>query len=98
MAIDIDFLNIHEYEGSKHKGFEELVCQIARIEKPRGGKRFIRKEGSGGDAGVECFWILNDGREYAWQAKYFTKRLKSTQWRQINKSVETAINKQIMYN
>lgn len=93
MAIDINFSNIREYDGSKQKGFEELVCQIAHIEKPVGAKRFVRKEGSGGDAGVECFWILDDGQEYAWQAKYFTESLTSSQWGQINESVETAINK-----
>ena len=64
MSIDINFSNIREYDGSKQKGFEELVCQIAHIEKPIGGGKFVRKEGSGGDAGVECFWILNDGQEY----------------------------------
>lgn len=93
MTINIDFSDIREYGGSKQNGFEELVCQIAHIEKPVGSKRFVRKEGSGGDAGVECFWVLDDGREYAWQAKYFTKALTSSQWTQINESVETAINK-----
>jgi hypothetical protein len=73
MTIDINFLNIREYDGSKQNGFEELVCQIAHIEKPIDVKKFIRKEGSGGDAGFECFWILDDGREYAWQTKYFTE-------------------------
>ena len=93
MTIEINFSNIREYDGSRQKGFEELVCQIAHIEKPEGSKKFIRKEGSGGDAGVECFWILDDGQEYAWQAKYFTETLTSSQWSQINESVETAINK-----
>ncbi len=93
MNLDINFLNIREYEGSKQKGFEELVCQIAHIEKPIDAKKFVRKEGSGGDAGVECFWILDDGHEYAWQAKYFTDTLASSEWSQINESVENAISK-----
>lgn len=93
MTIDINFSNIRDYDGSKQNGFEELVCQIAHIEKPVGAKKFIRKEGSGGDAGVECFWKLDDDQEYAWQAKYFTDPLTSSQWTQINKSVKTAINK-----
>lgn len=93
MTTDINFFNIREYDGSKQKGFEELVCQIAHIEKPIGAKEFVRKEGSGGDAGIECFWILYNGQEYAWQAKYFTDALISSQWNQIDESVETAINK-----
>jgi len=32
VSIDINFSNIREYDGSKQKGFEELVCQIAHIE------------------------------------------------------------------
>lgn len=93
MTTDINFLNIREYDGSKQKAFEELVCQIAHIEKPTGAKKFIRKEGSGGDAGVECFWIIDNDKEYAWQAKYFTEVLTSSQWSQISKSVETALSK-----
>lgn len=64
MTIDVNFSNIREYDGSKQKGFEELVCQIAHIEKPIDGKRFVHKEGSGGDAGGECFWILDDDQEH----------------------------------
>lgn len=51
MPINLDFKAIREYDGSKDKGFEELVCQIAHIEKPDKTQKFIRKEGSGGDAG-----------------------------------------------
>ncbi|WP_252225499.1 hypothetical protein [Clostridium sp. ZBS2] len=93
MPIDINFANIKEYDNSKQNGFEELVCQIAHIEKPEKGKEFIRKEGSGGDAGVECFWILEDGQEHAWQAKYFLEPLNLNQWEEINISVKAAIEK-----
>ena len=55
---------------NKESGFEELICQLARLEKPDKGKEFIRKEGAGGDAGVECYWILEDDSETCWQAKY----------------------------
>ena len=69
--MDLNFYNIRSYEGSKNKGFEELVCQLAYFSPPRNKDSFIRKEGSGGDAGVECFWKLEDGSEHGWQAKYF---------------------------
>ena len=93
MATDINFSSIREYDGSKQKGFEELVCQIAHIEKPECAKFFVRKEGSGGDAGVECFWALENDQEYAWQAKYFMEAFSASQWNEIDKSVQTALNK-----
>lgn len=91
--IELDFTRIRSFDGSKDGGFEELVCQIAHLNKPKQGKNFIRKDGAGGDGGVECYWILEDGSEHAWQAKYFTERLESSQWSQIDDSVRTAIDK-----
>jgi hypothetical protein len=91
--VDINFSNIRQFEGSQQKGFEELVCQLAHLESPENANYFVRKEGSGGDAGVECYWKLNDGSEHAWQAKYFLDNLSDGQWNQINKSVKTALNK-----
>ena len=55
--------------------------------------RFVRKEGAGGDAGVECYWILNDQTEICWQAKYFTGQMDSSRWSQLDKSFATALNK-----
>ena len=89
----IDFSRIRVHEGSQRKGFEDFVCQLANRLKPENALEFIPKEGAGGDAGVECYWKLIDGSEHAWQAKYFTKRLGKSQWQQISKSVETALNK-----
>ncbi len=93
MKTNIDFANIRSYKGSQHNAFEELVCQLARLSPPDNAKSFIRKDGSSGDAGVECCWMLEDGSEHAWQAKYFLQTIKSSQWRQISDSFETALNK-----
>ena len=90
---NIDFSQIRNHDGSQSKGFEELVCQLARLSKPENAKEFIRKDGAGGDAGVECYWKLQDGSEQAWQAKYFLKPLGSSQWSQISESVKSALNK-----
>lgn len=79
--------------GSQEKAFEELVCQLAHLSPPEKAKRFIRKEGSGGDAGVECYWADEDGKEVAWQAKYFLNGPNPSQWDQIDNSVETALKK-----
>ena len=89
----IDFSNIKDHDGSRDKGFEELVCQLAHLQIPENAMQFIRKEGDGGDAGVECYWKLRDDSEYAWQAKYFLNPLTTSQWSQITHSVKTAIDK-----
>lgn len=91
MQNNINWNNIRPINGSQKEGFEELVCQLARNEKITNAKNFIRKGSP--DAGVECFWILNDDSEISWQAKFFTSPLTSTQWSEIDKSVKTAINK-----
>ena len=88
--IDIDFRNIRPLNGDRRKGFEELVCQLARREKNRGAREFHRVEGAGGDAGVEAYWIFEDGSKHGYQAKYFLAT-KEIDWSQIDKSVKTAL-------
>ncbi|MDZ7735589.1 MAG: hypothetical protein U5P41_05400 [Gammaproteobacteria bacterium] len=91
--IEINFTNIRAFDGSQNSGFEELVCQLAHLKKPANAKRFVRKEGAGGDAGVECYWILVDDSEICWQAKYFTGEMNSSRWGQLDESFETALSK-----
>lgn len=91
--MEINFSNIRVHDGSKSSGFEELICQLAHLEKPDNGKIFVRKEGAGGDAGVECYWILDDDSEIGWQAKYFPDGLNSSRWQQIDESFSTALEK-----
>jgi len=90
---ELDFRQIRNHDGSRDNGFEELVCQLAHLSPPDNADYFVRKDGAGGDAGVECYWKLKDGSEHAWQAKYFLDSLSSSQWTQISESVETAIKK-----
>ena len=91
--IDLNFSRIRNHDGSQDNGFEELVCQLAHLSPPENAKYFVRKDGAGGDAGVECYWKLSDGSEHAWQAKYFLEALDSSQWAQISESVEAALKK-----
>ncbi len=91
--MEINFSHIRPYDGSKSSGFEELVCQLAHLNRPGNGKVFVRKEGAGGDAGVECYWVLDDDSEICWQAKYFPDGLNSSRWQQIDKSFSTALKK-----
>ena len=70
---NLNWNDIRPINNSLNEGFEELVCQLARIEKIDSAVKFIRKGKP--DAGVECFWILDTGEEIAWQAKFFTSSL-----------------------
>ncbi len=89
--MNINWHNIRPINGDQKEGFEELVSQLARKEDIPDKSHFIRKGKP--DAGVECLWILNDGTEWAWQAKYFTSSLDDSQWNQLDKSVQTVIIK-----
>lgn len=91
--MEINFSQIRTHAGSKNSGFEELICQLAHLQKPSDGVRFVKKEGDGGDAGVECYWILGDGSELCWQAKYFLEGMSSSRWQQLDKSFTTALEK-----
>ncbi len=87
----INWHNIRPLENSQNEGFEELVCQLARNETITNRKKFVRKGKP--DAGVECYWILENGDEWAWQAKYFTASLEDNQWAQLDKSVKSVLDK-----
>ena len=87
--MDVDWRSIRPLNGARDKGFEELCSQLARCEAPD-GSRFVRKGAP--DAGVECYATLEDGTEWAWQAKYFDK-LGNSQWSQIDRSVRSALKK-----
>lgn len=91
--IDLDFRTIRNHDGSQDNGFEELICQLTHLDKPPNADYFIRKDRGGGDAGVECFWKLQDDSEHGWQAKYFLDTLSTNQWGQIDDSVKTALEK-----
>lgn len=91
MQMNLNWHEIRTINNSLNEGFEEFVCQLARKEEIINKKRFIRKGKP--DAGVECYWALEDGSEWAWQAKYFTNSLTNTQWGEIDHSVRTVIEK-----
>ena len=88
--LNIDFNNIRPINGSARDGFEEFVCQLARKEDIPCTKKFVRNGKP--DGGVECYWILEDNYEVAWQAKYFCKAFDNSQYQQINGSVKEALN------
>ena len=89
--MQINWNNIRPINNSLNDGFEELIRQLARREDIEGKHKFVPLGKP--DAGVECFWILDSGNEWGWQAKFFTSSLNTTQWGEIDHSVETAIEK-----
>lgn len=86
----LDFNKIIAGVAGQRETFEELVCQIARRSPPSGHSEFRRIHGAGGDGGVEAVWILNNGDEHGYQAKFYTKS-GDVDWSAIDKSVEAAL-------
>jgi len=78
------------FNNSQNAAFEELICQLARNDNIENKKEFIRLGAP--DAGVEAYCILNDGKEFGWQAKFFDS-MKTSQWKQLTKSFKTALEK-----
>lgn len=88
--ITVNWNNIRPLHNSLNEGFEELVCQLAARE-PVADAGAFRRIGKP-DGGKECYRKLQNGKLHMWQAKYFTTSLTTTQWKQIDESVKTAID------
>ncbi len=88
--MNFNWHSIRALNGSQSDGFEELCAQLARAETPKGAN--FNRKGSP-DAGVECYCVHPDYSEWGWQAKYFTSALAASQWRQLDESVKTALDK-----
>ena len=89
--MSINWNNLRSWNGSLANSFEELCCQLASNESVPNGSQFFRKGTP--DAGVECFWRLPNGDEWAYQAKFFRSSPSATQWREIDESVKNALEK-----
>lgn len=85
----IDFGSIRPLRGKQTDGFEELSVQLFYGE-TEGQGEFFAIEGSGGDGGVEAYRERETGEKIGLQSKYWTD-LGDAQWRQLTKSVETAL-------
>jgi hypothetical protein len=86
----MDFTEIREHRGTQMGGFEELCCQLAALEDPAKGSRFVRK-GPGADQGLECYRAYADEREVGWQAKYFMNGFESPQVADLTESLQRAM-------
>lgn len=86
----MDYRRIRGMDSGQRLAFEELVCQLARREPPAADAEFRRIEGAGGDGGIEAYWLLSDGSEVGYQAKYYTKSA-DINWANIDDSVRRAL-------
>lgn len=86
----MDYRRIRGMDSGQRLAFEELICQLARREQPSADAEFRRIEGAGGDGGIEAYWLLSDGSEVGYQAKYYTKSA-DINWANIDDSVRRAL-------
>jgi len=89
MPVELNWANLRSINGSQQKGFEKFCGQLARQERVEDGSVFIPVGDP--DAGVECYWLYPDGKEWGWQAKFFTTAPQDQQWNQVTRSVERAL-------
>jgi len=87
----IDWHILRPLDGSQQKAFEELCAQLASSEAMPTGARFVRKGAP--DAGIECYWELRNGDQYGWQAKFFLEVPGTSQWSQLDESVQRALDR-----
>jgi hypothetical protein len=87
----LSWQDLRSWNGSQHNGFEKLCSQLASQERVPDGGRFIAKAPP--DAGVECYWIFPDGKEWVFQAKFFTTVPGKAQWAQLDESIKRALTK-----
>ena len=86
----MDYRRIRGMDSGQRLAFEELICQLARREPPAADAEFRRIEGAGGDGGIEAYWLLSDGKEIGFQAKYYL-RAGDIDWANIDDSVKRAL-------
>lgn len=89
---DIRFPDIRPLDGKQSQGFEELCFQLLPWLIGETLVGLSRVDGRGGDGGVEAIAKTASGLDVGLQCKYITS-LSDVQWRQIDKSVRTVIDK-----
>lgn len=88
--MPISWDNLRHWNGSQNRAFELLCGQLVLCESLPFGSLFIPMGSP--DAGVECYWQLPSGDEWAWQAKFFTSAPAEPQWWQMDDSVRKALD------
>jgi hypothetical protein len=86
----LDFTKLRGGPGGWRTSFDALVRQLGRLDRPTGGGTFHHIHGDGGDGGIEAFWLLGNGDEIGFQAKYHSKS-GEIDWRGLTGSVSAAL-------
>jgi hypothetical protein len=87
----ITFRNIKPHGGDQRRAFEEMCFQLFAREFAARGEA-IRREGSGGDAGMEGYIADSTGcAKIGLQAKFLPDKWAPAQWKQIDESIQTAL-------
>ena len=87
----MDYSRIRGMESGQRLAFEELICQLAHLERPAADAEFRRIEGAGGDGGIEAYWLLKDKSKIGYQAKYYLKS-SDIDWANIDESITQALS------
>ena len=87
--MSLIWADLRPWGGTQQGGFEELCVQLAASERMPAGARFFRKGVP--DAGIEGFWTLASGDEWAWQAKFFLNKPTQSQWADLSESIFRAL-------
>ena len=92
----MDFNNFKTYSDSPQNAFETFCTQLfERYLRRKYGSDLVKfrvVNGAGGDGGIEAYGELKNGDLIAVQAKWFRTSMQDSQIRQIEKSVDTALN------
>lgn len=87
----LDFTRLRPEAGGFRGAFEGLICQLGRRHPPPDAQHFVTIDGSGGDGGLEAYWVCKNGPELGYQAKYHLKS-GDVDWDKIDGSVSAALN------
>lgn len=87
----LDFNKLRGGPDGWRGSFERLICQLGEINPPVDAIEYRPIDGSGGDGGVEAYWVLRDGREIGYQAK-FHRRVGDIDWSALDNSIKTALS------
>jgi hypothetical protein len=87
--VPLVWAKLREWNGSLQTAFETLCNHFAAYETVPHGSTFVPVGPP--DGGVESYWIFPDETEWGFQAKFFTAKPESSEWSQIDKSIQRAL-------
>lgn len=86
----LNFRQLRSGVDGQRGSFEQLVQHLAELQPPAPDAEFRPIEGAGGDGGIEVYWVLADGSERGYQAKFHEKAA-DIDWSALDNSIRTAL-------